>query len=70
MRATRIDAWSDSELQKLYDYVNDPAYFEKVRGWLPNRSVAAIRQRMAKLRVEAGIDIRACEWGLETRRRA
>lgn len=50
----RADAWTDLELQYLYDVVNDPAWFGKVAPYI-DRSDNAIRARMSALRAEAGI---------------
>lgn len=63
----RIDAWTSAELQVLYDHVMDPNYFPKVAAKLPGRTPTTIRNRMARLRDEARIDIKAVEWGLERR---
>ncbi len=49
----RNDAWTDVELQELYEVVNDPDWFTQV-GHLP-RTEAAIRAKMCALRREAGI---------------
>lgn len=54
MKNPRADAWTDLELQYLYDVVNDPAWFGKVAPYI-DRSENAIRARMSALRAEAGI---------------
>lgn len=62
----REDAWTDYELQLLYDYVNDELYLKKVADLLPNRTLGTIKNRMARLRAEAGIRIKASSYGLES----
>jgi len=52
---TRKDAWSEEELQVLYDFVNDADWFDQAKEWLPFRSENAIRTKMSNLRAEAGI---------------
>lgn len=54
MRSIRADAWTDFELQVLYDVVNDVNWFEKARA-LIDRSDNAVRVKMSALRAEAGI---------------
>lgn len=51
---TRRDAWTDMELQELYEVVNDADWYGKVAPFL-DRSEAAIRAKMSALRREAGI---------------
>jgi hypothetical protein len=51
----RGEAWTDYELQALYDVVNDVDWFEKARNRISFRTDAAIRTRMCQLREEAGI---------------
>lgn len=55
MAAGRHDAWSEYELQVIYELVNREEWFAKARDQLPGRSEAAIRAKMAALRREAGI---------------
>jgi hypothetical protein len=51
---TRHDAWTDYELQLLYQTVNDLNWFDQVAPFI-DRSEAAIRTKMSGLRREAGI---------------
>lgn len=55
----RHDAWTDFELQVLYDHVNDLEWFESAAALLPRRTPNAIRTKMSLLRMEAGIIPRA-----------
>lgn len=54
MTSLRHDAWTDFELQCLYDAVNDIDWFDRVACNV-RRSEAAIRTKMSLLRMEAGI---------------
>lgn len=49
------EPWTEAELQIIYDHVNDPDYLFWVRRLLPDRTTAAIQNRMSRLRREAGI---------------
>lgn len=51
----RHDAWTDAELQVLYDLVNYTDWFEEAHEFLPRRTEAVIRHRMSQLRNEAKI---------------
>ncbi len=51
----RHDAWTDFELQVLYDLVNEPVWLATAKGLIPHRSENALSQRMSRLRREAGI---------------
>jgi hypothetical protein len=51
---TRADAWTDYELQLLYQTVNDLNWFAQVAPFI-DRSEAAIRVKMTAIRREAGI---------------
>jgi hypothetical protein len=50
----RNDAWTDMELQELYEVVNDSDWFAKVALRI-HRTEKAIRAKMCALRREAGI---------------
>lgn len=50
----RQDAWTELELQELYERVNEAGWFDKVAPFVC-RSEAAIRAKMCALRREAGI---------------
>jgi hypothetical protein len=55
MTSARADAWTDFELQCLYDVVNDVDWFSRVSK-LIDRSDNAIRAKMSALRAETGIE--------------
>lgn len=58
--------WSGEELAILDRHLEDsePAWLPKVCKALPRRSVASIRTKMAKRRVELGVeDRRSSRWG-------
>ena len=51
----RSDAWTEYELQVLYELVNCGEWFAQAQVDLPGRSESAIRCKMNALRREAGI---------------
>lgn len=52
---TRKDAWTERELQVIYDLVNTVEWFDTARELLPSRTENAIRTKMSNLRAETGI---------------
>lgn len=57
MKAPRKDAWTDEELQLLYDHIHVENAVIVLMEALPKRSKAAIEQRLSRIRIEAGIRI-------------
>lgn len=64
---TRSNLWTTAELALLYARVHDPDCINELVPLLPGRTRVTIRNRMSQLRKEAGINIRASEFGLERR---
>lgn len=63
----RSNLWTTAELSLMYDHVLDPHYLDRLAPRLPGRTRVTIQNRMSRLRAEAGIVIRAAEYGLEQR---
>lgn len=55
MKAPRKDAWTDAELQIIYDHVNEKDAARRLMRLLPGRSGSAIAVKLTKLREEAKI---------------
>jgi hypothetical protein len=51
--ASRV--WTDDDLQVLEQYAENDDWLEAVTGCFPDRSAAAIKTRISKLRSELGI---------------